>query len=42
MKTYDSIVKYNKDTELREEREKKIVKKVKQKTSEFIEWTGLS
>ncbi len=42
MKTYNSIVKYNKDTELRKEREKKIVKKVKEKTSEFIEWTGLS
>ena len=42
MKTYNSIVKYNKDTELRKEREKKIVKKVKEKTSEFMEWTGLS
>ena len=42
LRDFKMVKKIEENTLKRKENEKKVIKKVKQKTSEFIEWTGLS
>jgi len=42
LKTFEQVQKAENNKIIREDREKKIIKKVKEKTSDLMEWTGLS
>jgi hypothetical protein len=42
LKTFEQIQKADQAKIIKADREKKIIKKVKQKTSDLMEWTGLS
>jgi len=42
LKTFEQIQKADQAKIIKEDREKKIIKNVKEKTKQFAEWTGLS